>query len=303
MTGLDFLRRPNLLGRSLLAGVAVTVLSLTGCGGGSPTGGGSPAAGPGSGPGAATSSAPAGGQALRVGSDLTYPPYAFLDGGEPAGFDPEVVRALAAQIGAQPQFQDTRFEQLIAGLKGNRFDLIASALYITAERAKEVDYIPYFTTGNSIVAKAGGDQPAAADQLCGKRAAVIKGGDIVQRLRQDASEACRAAGQEPVDVREFTTDPEATQALLAGQVEVHVTDAAVAKNVVEKTGGRLAITSKDLLYPIPVGLAVRKGNTDLARRVREGLDKLRSSGEYARLLQKYNLQEPDPAQVDKILGS
>ncbi len=293
MTGSGLLRRPHLAGRSLLASAVVAVLSLAGCGGSS-TGGG--AAGPASSPAAATS-------ALRVGSDLTYPPYAFLDDGQPAGFDPELIRALAGQIGAQPQFQDTRFEQLIAGLKGDRFDLIASALYITAERAKEVDYIPYFTTGNSIVVKTGGEQPAAADKLCGKRAAVIKGGDIVQRLRQDASQACRSAGQQPVDVREFTTDPEATQALLAGQVDVQVTDAAVAKNVVEKTSGRLAISSRDLLYPIPVGLAVRKGNTELTTRVRDGLEKLRASGEYARLLQKYNLQEPDQAQVDKILAS
>ncbi len=55
--------------------------------------------------------------------------------------------------------------------------------------------------------------------------------------------------------------------------------------------------------PVPVGLAVRKGNTELTTRVRDGLEKLRASGEYARLLQKYNLQEPDQAQVDKILAS
>ncbi len=159
MTGLVPSRRPRRRAWTLLA-AALTALPLAGCGGSS-SGGGTTASAPTS-SGPAASSAPAATGTLRVASDLTYPPYTYLENGQPAGFDPELVRALAGQIGAQAQFQDTRFEQLIAGLKSNRFDLIASALYITAERAKEVDYIPYFTTGNSIVVKSGGDQPAAA---------------------------------------------------------------------------------------------------------------------------------------------
>jgi ABC-type amino acid transport substrate-binding protein len=241
---------------------------------------------------------------LLVGSDLTYPPYDSLDGaGKPAGFDPNLVQALASQLGVQPQFKDTRFAQLIVGLKSGQFDMIASALYITSERAKQVDYIPYFSTGNSIVTRSGGAQPATAADLCGKSVGVIAGGDIVQRLRSDASKACTAAGKQPVDVREFPSDPEATQALLAGQVDVQVTDAAVAKSLIDKMGGRLTISSRDLLYPVPVGLAVRKGNTQLADRIKAALDKLRASGQYATLLAKYNLKEPDPAQIANILGS
>lgn len=239
---------------------------------------------------------------LRVGSDLTYPPYAYLAGGTPAGFDPDFVRALAGQIGEQAKFEDTRFEQLIANLNSGRFDVIASALYITAARAKQVDYIPYLTTGNSIVVRVGASgQPADVHGLCGKRVGLIKGAAVAQSLRKEATGVCKAT--KAIEVREFPTDPEATQALLSGQVDVQVTDAAVAKAVVDKTAAKLTISSTSLLYPIPVGLAVKKGNAALAQQIRAGLAKLRTSGKYQALLTKYNLKPPNQAQVKQILGS
>src|SRR3954451_14634652 len=99
--------------------------------------------------------APADNGTLRVGSDLTYPPYAYLKAGEPAGFDPDFMRALGAEMKMQPEFVDTRFEQLITGLKSDHFDVVASAPYITPERTREVDFLPYFTTGHSRLRPAG----------------------------------------------------------------------------------------------------------------------------------------------------
>ena len=239
---------------------------------------------------------------LRVGSDLTYPPYAFLDEGEPSGFDPDFMRALAAELGREPEFVDTRFEQLITSLQSGHFDVVASALYITEERAGQVEFVPYFTTGNSIVAPASGEPLADASALCGLSVAVIKGADVATKLRGEASDACAEAGEEAIDVRDFTADTEGTQALLAGQVDAQVTDAAVAKVAVDSSNGRLAITSDELLFPVPVGIAVAQGNTELADELREGLERMKDSGEYQRLLDEYNLSEPDPETVAAAMG-
>jgi len=275
-------RRSSRRAPQLLVGTVLAALVLAACGGSDDSG--------------------QSGDVMRVGSDLTYPPYAYLDDeGEPAGFDAEMVRALADEIGMQPEFQDTRFEQLIPNLNSGQFDLIASALYITADRAKEVDYIPYFTTGNSIVSPTDAAETLAlVSDLCGKTVGVIKGAAVADSMRQEANGECQ--GSDPIDVREFPTDPEATQALLSGQVDAEVTDAAVAKVAVDKTSGELEITSDELLYPIPVGLAVELGNDALEKQIRDALDKLRASGKYQELLDKYNLQAPDQAEVDKILG-
>jgi ABC-type amino acid transport substrate-binding protein len=239
---------------------------------------------------------------LAVGSDLTYPPYAYLEGDKPAGFDAEIMEALADQMGVTLDWKDTRFEQLITGVNADQFDVIASALYITAERSESVDYIPYFTTGSSIMTPAGKDPVATAEDLCGLRVAVIKGGVPSQDL-VDVSAECRTRGEPAIDIRPFATDPEGTQALRAGQVDAQISDAAVAAEVVKKTEGDLSITSTDLLYPVPVGLAVEKGNSELAEQLRGALEALTDDGTYEELLKKYNLEAPDDADVTEILGS
>ncbi|WP_342648739.1 transporter substrate-binding domain-containing protein [Pseudomonas sp. REB1044] len=68
---------------------------------------------------------------LSVGSDLTYPPYTYLDQGKPAGFDPQFMNLLGAHLKLTTQFQDTRFANLVMGVNARRFDVVASALYVT----------------------------------------------------------------------------------------------------------------------------------------------------------------------------
>lgn len=243
------------------------------------------------------------GDTLRVASDLTYPPYAYMDNNNPAGFDVKLTQSLAAKMKKKISFVDTRFEQLIASLNSNRADVIASALYITPERAKEVDYIPYFMTGNSIVVQQGGPDLKTVTDLCGLKVGVIKGGDIVNQLRNSGSDECKAAGKSTIDVMEFPTDPEATQALISGQVNAQVDDAAVATTLGKNSDVKVKITSTELLYPIPVGLAVKKGNTTLRNSIVKALDSLKQDGSYEKLLKQYNLKEPDDNAVKKALGN
>ncbi|MBK0419278.1 ABC transporter permease subunit [Leucobacter sp. CSA1] len=245
----------------------------------------------------------ASGETLRIGSDLTYPPYAYLDGDEPSGFDPDFMRGLSAELDREAEFVDTRFEQLVPNLQAGHFDVIASALYITEDRARLVDFIPYFMTGNSIVTPADAEPARDASDLCGLSVAVIKGGEVATQLRGEASQECLDAGERAIDVRDFAADTEGTQALLAGQVDVQVTDAAVGKTAVDSSNGALALTSTELLFPVPVGIAVAQGNAELADQLRAGLDEMRADGSYQALLTEYNLEEPDPEAVEEALGS
>jgi ABC-type amino acid transport substrate-binding protein len=255
------------------------------------------------GPGLSACGVSSGYDGLIVGSDLTYPPYAYFEGKDPSGFDPDFVRAIGDHLGEDVSIQDTRFEQLIPNLKAGHSDLVASALYITPERAEQVDFIPYFSTGNSIVVPEDAAPLRTVDDLCGKVVATIKGGDIVDQLRTDASGKCRDAGKRPIDVREFTTDPEGTQAMLSAQVDAQVTDAGVATTLNEKDGVKVKITSDELLYPIPVGIGIWKGDDGHIREQLDGaIDEMKADGTYDALLGKYNLAPVDQRQVDKILN-
>lgn len=242
-------------------------------------------------------------QRLSIGSDLTYPPYTYLAQGKPAGFDPAFMTLLGSHLNLQPQFVDTRFANLVMGVNARRFDLVASALYVTPERAAQVDFLPYLKSGASLMVRSDDSfRPQQPQDLCGKRVASIKGGSWIPKLAALSKDYCQANGQAPIDSREFPTSPEAAQALLAKAVDVQFEDAAVARITTDKLKGRITISSSTLIYPVVIGLAVRKGNDALLGELRQGFSAMKASGEYQTLLTQYNLGEPSAAEIAQALG-
>ncbi|WP_028693662.1 transporter substrate-binding domain-containing protein [Pseudomonas cremoricolorata] len=242
-------------------------------------------------------------QRLSIGSDLTYPPYAYLEQGKPAGFDPTFMGLLSKHLKLEAAFVDTRFANLVMGVNARRFDLVASALYVTPERAAQVDFLPYLKSGASLMVRADDSfRPQRPEDLCGKRVGSIKGGSWIPKLTQLSKDYCRANGQAPIDSREYPTSPEAAQALLSKAIDVQFEDAAVARIISDKLKGRVTLSSDSLIYPVVIGLAVRKGNEALLGELREGFSALKASGEYQTLLSQYNLAEPSAADIAQALG-
>ncbi|MBI3899583.1 MAG: ABC transporter substrate-binding protein [Gammaproteobacteria bacterium] len=229
---------------------------------------------------------------LQVGIDLTYPPYNYFDDNkQPAGFDVEFMKALSKISGLQVKFLDTRFEKLITGVKDKEFDVIASTLYVKPDRAQQINFIPYMKTGVSIaVAKTNSFKPIEPEDLCGKTVASIKNAAWIADLKKLSETACLGKGA--IDVREFPTSPDATQAIIAGSVDVQLEDSVVLADAVRKTGGQVVISSNRNLYPVVVGLGLNKQNKELFDTLQMALDKFRTSGEYQKLLRKYNVAAP-----------
>ncbi|WP_158780462.1 ABC transporter substrate-binding protein [Pantoea sp. BAV 3049] len=238
---------------------------------------------------------------LTVGSDITFPPYEYLDGKTPAGFDIEFINGVAKAMKLEPRYVDTRFTSLIPGLQAKRFDLIASALFITPERSKVIDMIPYLKTGESLIALSSSTfKPKKPEELCGHKVGSMQGTYWLEKLHTLSTDYCVKQGQKPIEVSEFSTDPQVTQAMLSHAVEVQMTDAAVASQVVEKMKGRLAVTSDTLLYPVLVGLGVSKTNPDFKKELTDGIAAYKASGDYATLVKKYHLAEPQDADIQAL---
>ncbi|WP_427015975.1 ABC transporter substrate-binding protein [Pseudarthrobacter sp. P1] len=286
----------NLTRISVLTGAALAAaLTLSACGGSAPAADASKEAS--KAPSVATNTS----GVLNVGIDLTYPPYDMLTDGKPAGFDVDVMNAVAADLGLKPQYSDTRFAQIVAGIKADRYDVIASTLYVSSARSKEVDFVPYFQTGNSIVVGKDAAPLTDAQSLCGKKVSVVTATVIAKLMTTTESDKCKTNGKDAITVQEFPTDPEATQALLSNQVDAQMTDAAVATTVVSKSNGRVKISSDALIYPVAVGLAVQKGNTELQTALTKSLENLKTAGTYAAILKQYNLEPVDPAVLAESL--
>ncbi|MFZ6049554.1 transporter substrate-binding domain-containing protein [Pseudomonas sp. CR3202] len=241
---------------------------------------------------------------LSIGSDMTYPPYTYLERGKPAGFDPEFMALLTRQLGLEARFIDTRFANLVMGVNARRFDVVASVVYLTPERTTQVDFLPYLKSGSSLMVRADDAfRPLRPEELCGKKVASLKGGSWIPRLLALSTEHCVASGKPAIQSLEFPTSPEAAQALLAKAADVLFENAAVARITADKLQGRVVISSKELIFPVVVGLAVRKGNEALLQQLRTGLERMKRDGEYQALLARYNHDEPTEADVAHALGA
>lgn len=231
---------------------------------------------------------------LKVGMEISYPPFESYDGDKVVGFDPEVSSALAKQLGnAQVQFVDTRFPNLILGLNANRFDTIISGMYITDERTKQAEAIAYARVGAAIMVRSDSTgKPQTPEDLCGLKVGLQQGTNWINQLKAVSADYCAKQNKGEIAISEYPTTAEASQALVSGNIQAHLEISAAAKMIVDKARGRIVISSEKSLYPQTLGVYVKKGNAELIEQLRGAVERFKQSAEYTELLQKYNL---DPA--------
>jgi len=114
---------------------------------------------------------------LRVGMDMSYPPFEMRDTqGQPAGVSVELAKALAENLGRAVEFENMPFDGLIPALKTGRVDLVISSMTATEERAQSIDFSePYWRTGLCLLAAAkSGIRSAAELDQPGRKVAVVR---------------------------------------------------------------------------------------------------------------------------------
>ncbi|QCO18554.1 glutamine ABC transporter substrate-binding protein (plasmid) [Azospirillum brasilense] len=216
---------------------------------------------------------------FRVGVDATFAPFEFSQDGKKTGFDIELVEAIAKELGATKgvEWVDIDFKGLIPGLMANRFDMIASAMYITEERRKVVAFSDtYYPGGLVIMVKANNSAVKGPADLEGKTAAVQIGTKSVVHLKEHFPKT------KIVEVE--------TNAEMFGQVETGRTDVAVTGKPAAKLYAQTHPTVKvldDQLTTEDYGFAMRKDNTELVTKVNAAIAKLKADGTYQKLIDKW----------------
>ena len=75
---------------------------------------------------------------IRVATDATFPPFEYTENGKRTGFDVELIEAIGKVLNKKIEWTEIDFKGLIPGIVSKRFDVAASAIYITDERKKVV---------------------------------------------------------------------------------------------------------------------------------------------------------------------
>lgn len=104
---------------------------------------------------------------LVVGTEGTYRPFSYHEdgSGDLTGYDVEVIRAVAEELGVEVRFEETQWDAIFAGLEAGRFDVIANQVSITPDREESYTFSsPYtYSPGVIVVAESTTDIASFAD--------------------------------------------------------------------------------------------------------------------------------------------
>ncbi len=227
---------------------------------------------------------------LTVASDATYAPNEFIasDGHTVVGMDVDLVDALAAVMGLKAHFVNVTFDTIIPGLAAGKYDLGASSFTDTTERQKTVDFVTYFTAGESFYAKSSSSPTISTlADLCGKSVAVEKGTTEEEEVKAQSAK-CTKEGKSAPTLLVFPTQNGANLAVSSGRAELGMADSPVVDYAVKQSGGALKVVGPTLASA-PYGLAYPKG-TGMTEPTLAALKVLMSDGQYMQILTKWGVQ-------------
>ncbi|HZU00154.1 MAG TPA: ABC transporter substrate-binding protein [Ktedonobacteraceae bacterium] len=233
---------------------------------------------------------------LTIGTDTTYPPQEYIDPvtRKAAGFDVDLITMMAARIGLKVNVITTDFTTIIDSLVNHSFDIVVSAVSITPELQKKVDFVPYLNAGESLLVQKGNPHnlKTVAD-LCGQNVGVQKATVELSELTM-ASKDCVNKGKKPItmvilqnqtDLTQFTN---VVQLLTSNRVVATYQDSPVTDYYIKQNPGLFEVGGTVVNVGLE-GIAVRKGDTSMFRALQAAFKALKADGTYHQLILKWGL--------------
>lgn len=219
---------------------------------------------------------------LTIGTEGTYSPFTYhADGGtgELTGYDVDVITAVADKLGVKPEFEETQWDAIFAGLDGGRFDLIANQVSITDERTAKYDFSePYTVSPGVVIVNKDNSDITSLATLSGKTTA--------QSLSSNWYELAQENGANVEAVEGWA---QSIALLEQGRIDATLNDKLTwldwAKNNADDAVNlKVAATTDDKSEN---AFVVAKGSDDLVAAIDDALDELRADGTLASISEKY----------------
>ncbi|MEJ2641702.1 MAG: transporter substrate-binding domain-containing protein [Desulfosarcinaceae bacterium] len=194
---------------------------------------------------------------LRVGMD-TFVPWAMKDkNGQLIGFEIDVAKRLAEDMGVKVEFVPTKWSGIIPALLTGKFDVIIGGMGILPKRNLKVNFTnPYEYSGMSMVANKEKAKGFSSLEDFNRP-------DVVLAAKLGATSVIAAKKYMPkAQLRQFDSESQVYQELLNGRVHAAVGSAPTPAFQAIKHPDKLFLPLKENFTREPIGFAVRKGDPD-----------------------------------------
>src|SRR4051794_25622970 len=262
-------------GRMVTALAAAAMLSLAGCSSGDDDEGGSDSGSTGE------ASATGGAQGtVRIGIKFDQPGLGFKDGNDYTGFDVDVARYVAGELGYgedQIEFVQSPSAQRENLLETGQVDMIFATYSITDKRKEVVSFAgPYFVAGQDLLVAADDDSIQGPEDLEGKNLCSVTGSTAAQRIKDEY-----AAGTNLLDQPGYA---ECVTALTAGSVDAVTTDDIILAGLasVPANKGKVKVVGNPFSEE-NYGVGLPKGS-DKCEAINDAISKMIDDGTWKQLL-------------------
>ena len=225
-----------------------------------------------------------------VGTDATYAPNEFLnaDGKTVQGMDVDLFNAVMQKFGVKVVWQPAKFDSIITGVQGGKYDVGVSSFSIKKAREAQVNMVSYLIAGTSWAAAPGNPKKVNPQNPCGLKVAVQKGTTQEQDDMTPKVKACAAAGK-PIDLQIYDGQDQATAAVVTGKADAMLADSPVVGYAIKQAGGKLQEVGTPY-STAPYGYVVPKADTAFAAAIADALKSLDASGDYKKILTTWGAQ-------------
>ena len=217
----------------------------------------------------------------KVGIEGAYPPFNNKNAsGQVVGFDYDIAMALCAKMKAECEVVTSDWDGIIPALNAKKYDFIVSSLSITEDRKQAVDFTdPYYSNKQQFVAKKGVEFKTDIDSLKSKQLGT-------QRSTQAATWLEDNVGG---DIKLYDTQENAYLDLSSGRVDGLLADKYAIYGWLkdDPAGKDYEFKGEPINEDDKVGIALRKGETDLRTKLNLALKEIKEDGTYKKINDKY----------------
>ena len=195
---------------------------------------------------------------IRVGISL-FAPWAMKDkAGELAGFEIEVAKKLAREMGVQPEFKIYDWTDIIPALNRNEIDVIIAGMSITPKRALQMNFtLPYAESGVSLVTNTASTKEIEDLRSLNKPQVVVAA--VAKTLGSDVAKLVF----DQADLRIMADSEAAQKALLEGKAHAYVASSTEATFLALEHPAELDMPLAKALLVSVTGMGVKKGAQEL----------------------------------------
>ena len=222
---------------------------------------------------------------VRIGLEGTYRPYAFHDGsGELVGFEKEIADRIAEGLGAAPEYVETEWDSLIAGLDVDRYDLVVNNVGITPEREEVYAFSEPYARSIGRVAVPADSEVQTLAELDGARSA--------QTATSNWAAQMEDLGAEIVPVQGFA---EAIELVLQGRADATANDLISFQTYQEEhPEATFRLLDEELPDETTVGVIMQQGQEPLLTEVNAILEEMKQDGSLTAIYEEWVGQDITP---------